>query len=755
MRRVSSNHFIHATAFLLLTSLTALSQVPLVQSMSPVSDAPGSKSFTLTVYGAGFKSTAVVNWNGSPRLTEVLSGSQMIATINASDVAVGTTASITVTNSGTGGGTSNVTFFPVTVKQSSVGFSTPFSTQSIQASVVGDFNGDGKLDLAWADSKGILNTALGNGDGTFQPAVSSGITFAPQITGDFNNDGKIDLVGVNGDIAVALGNGDGTFTLKSSILTSEFPTAAAADFNQDGILDLYIPGGNCAGFSIYLGNGDGTFTAGGCYSPHIRFSGGVVVGDFNGDGKIDLAAVGYTINPEIYIYLGNGDGTLTFLDTAPYQSSYSNQLFAADMNHDGKLDLITSEIDILLGNGDGTFVGGGYSSYGGVIGGIGDFNGDGNLDVLSGGVPMVVLPGDGTGYFLPPIFYYGTVPQYGCLGPIGDFNSDGHLDAFCLTGSAEQVLLQSPLSVSPSPNFVFANQNVGTISAPQVATVTNVGWSALTINRVNITGTNAGSFTQTNTCGTSLAANATCTISVSFAPRKAGNLVATVILAYGGLGSPLTISLSGTGVTAVTATLTPPTLKYATQLVGTSSATQTATLTNTGNQDVAVSNIAISGAFTQTNNCPSTLGIAGTCQIKVTFSPAAKGNATGTLTVTDNATTSPQTVALSGAGTVMTLSPIGVNFGDQKVGTNSATAPVTLTNTGITAVSLALINFTGTNPGDFSQTNNCGKSLAAKASCTINVIFDPAATGARSASLSVSDNGGGSPQTISVSGTGT
>ncbi len=256
---------------------------------------------------------------------------------------------------------------------------------------------------------------------------------------------------------------------------------------------------------------------------------------------------------------------------------------------------------------------------------------------------------------------------------MGDFNSDGHLDAFCITDTSDgQVILQSPLSrlAIISPTLTFAPQNVGTTSVPQVATVTNVGWSALPIGKINITGTNAGSFTQTNTCGTSLAANATCTISVSFAPRKAGNLKATVILAYSGLGSPLTLSLSGTGVTAVTATLTPPTLRYPTQLVGTSSATQTATLTNTGNQDVAVSNIAISGAFTETNNCPSTLALAGTCQIKVIFSPAAKGNATGTLTVTDNASTSPPNrIAKRQRGTVMSLSPIGVNFSDQKVGT--------------------------------------------------------------------------------------
>jgi hypothetical protein len=103
----------------------------------------------------------------------------------------------------------------------------------------------------------------------------------------------------------------------------------------------------------------------------------------------------------------------------------------------------------------------------------------------------------------------------------------------------------------------------------------------------------------------------------------------------------------------------------------------------------------------------------------------------------------------------MSLSPVGVNFGDQKVGTKSAVAPATITNTGTTAVSITLISITGANAGDFSQSNNCGKGLAPKASCTINVVFDPTANGARSASLSVTDNGGGSPQTVALSGTGT
>jgi len=759
-----SNWFVHAAGFVLLVAGSAFSQVPLVQSMIPVSTAPGSKSFTLTVYGAGFKSTAVVNWNGSPRLTEVISSGEATATINAADVAVGTTGSITVTNSGTGGGTSNVMFFPVTVKQSSVGmwFDPEHITYSGGSFVVGDFNGDGKLDLAW-DENDILYASLGNGDGTFQTAVSSGLTFVPIATGDFNNDGKIDLVGVDGldgaSIMVALGNGDGTFTMKwSTTVYSSYRTAIAADFNQDGNLDLYIPGisinGN--GFTVFLGNGDGTFTAGATAGLNIAFS-SAVAGDFNGNGIIDLAAVGYTTIPEIYIYMGNGDGTFQFLDSATYGGM--SGLFAADMNNDGKLDLVTPELGVLLGNGDGTFTGaGGDTWYDGYIAGIGDLNGDGNLDVLSSDGSIYLLPGEGNGQILPPFVFdeSGTGGTLGAAG-IGDFNGDGHLDA--VAGSdlnPGQLVLQIPVNLSPSPaSLWYGNQNVGTTSAAQVATLTNVGWSALKISKVNLTGANAGSFSESNTCGTRLVANAVCTISVSFTPKQSGNLSATVDLNYGGLGSPQTISLTGTGVTPPTATLTPSSLTYATQLVGTSSAEQTATLTNTGNQDVTVSSIAISGPFTETNNCPSSIEVGGTCQIQAVFSPTARGTASGTLTVTDNTSTSPQTVSLSGTGTVMSLSPVSVNFGDQAVGTKSAAAPATLTNTGTTAVAITLITFTGANPGDFSQSNNCGKGLAPKASCTINVIFDPTATGAWSAALSVTDNGGGSPQTVALSGTGT
>jgi hypothetical protein len=141
--------------------------------------------------------------------------------------------------------------------------------------------------------------------------------------------------------------------------------------------------------------------------------------------------------------------------------------------------------------------------------------------------------------------------------------------------------------------------------------------------------------------------------------------------------------------------------------------------------------------------------------IQVTFEPTAAGTAGGTLSVTDNTTNSRQQVTLSGTGTAITVSPEAVNFGDQEVGTTSAAAAITLTNSGASAVSIGRISITGTDAGDFAETNKCGKSLAAHSSCTIRVTFKPVATGAMAGSVSVTDEGGASPQSVSVTGTGT
>ncbi len=741
--------------------------VPFVsQALNPASTVPGSKTFMLTVNGSGFASTALVNWNGATRLTEVISSRQLKATISASDVAAAKTASITVTNPAPGGGTSNTVFFPVSESSLSIGMAIAQPFANATAVAVGDFNHDGNLDVAWIGN-GTLYVSLGNGKGGFQAPISSGSAYGMTqiVTGDFNGDGKLDLAGIGlGSLVVLLGNGAGSFTVSfdASVFIGGIEGLATADFNQDGHLDIYVGGWESGPmyFQIYTGKGDGTFTPGatyqtGSYPAYGFFPAVPAIGDFNGDGYLDLAVTGNWIQgtPGVAIYLGGPNGVFTELGVVP--NVYGVNVGAADVNGDGKLDLVTDTGCVLLGNGDGSF---GPCNYlpgsSGEIDGVGDLNGDGKLDVVQGTTLVTADLGAGDGTF-PNYFTFnspgGGNAQGGFPGGIGDFNNDGKLDVVSSNG---YLLLQTTVDLTPI-SLAFGSQNVGTTSAPQTATLSNVGTSALVINSVSITGTGSGSFAQTNDCGSSLAAGTSCTISVTFTPKSAGFFSPSLSVSYKGTASPQKVTLSGTGVTPPTVSLLPATLKFATQLVRTKSAAQTATLTNTGGQTVTISSITTSGAFSETNNCPSSLGVGVSCQIQVTFTPVAAGSASGTLSITDNATKSPQKVTLTGTGTVLSFSPVSVNFGNQKVGTSSSATPVTLTNVSANSVAITLISIIGTNAGDFSQSNNCGSSVAGKGSCTINVKFKPTATGARSGAVTVTDNGGGSPQSIPVSGTGT
>ncbi len=136
------------------------------------------------------------------------------------------------------------------------------------------------------------------------------------------------------------------------------------------------------------------------------------------------------------------------------------------------------------------------------------------------------------------------------------------------------------------------------------------------------------------------------------------------------------------------------------------------------------------------------------------FKPTTSGTLKGSVSITDNATGSPQKITLTGTGTDIQLSPTSLNFGNQPVGTKSVAKKITLSNKASVAVSITSISITGTNKGDFGETNTCGTGVKAGASCTVTVTFTPAATGKRTASVSVSDNGGGSPQKVGLSGWG-
>lgn len=210
----------------------------------------------------------------------------------------------------------------------------------------------------------------------------------------------------------------------------------------------------------------------------------------------------------------------------------------------------------------------------------------------------------------------------------------------------------------------------------------------------------------------------------------------------------------GGSAPAPAVTFSPNSLSFPSQLVGTTSANLSVTLTNSGNAALNISSISATGDFAQSNACGSSVAAGASCSISVTFTPTAGGTRTGTLSVVDNASGSPHTTSLTGtapgAPPGVSLSPPTLSFSPQLLGTVSTSQQVKLSNSGTGSLSISGI----TANGDFSQTNNCGSSLAASASCSISVTFKPTAGGNRTGNLSISDNANGSPHSVSLTGTG-
>ncbi len=200
--------------------------------------------------------------------------------------------------------------------------------------------------------------------------------------------------------------------------------------------------------------------------------------------------------------------------------------------------------------------------------------------------------------------------------------------------------------------------------------------------------------------------------------------------------------------------LSPAALTFASQPTGITSAAQTVTLTNTGTASLSITSIAASGDFAETNTCNSSVAAGANCAISVTFTPTATGARTGALTITDNASGSPQSVSLSGTATLAAplagVSPASLSFSGQIVSTTSAAQTITLSNPGSATLTIGGIGISG----DFAQTSTCGSSLAAGANCSISVTFTPSASGTRSGTLTITDNAANSPQSVSLSGTG-
>jgi hypothetical protein len=336
--------------------------------------------------------------------------------------------------------------------------------------VLADFNGDGKLDIAVSNfTSNTISVFLNKGDGTFQnPIVSpvqiTAIGLGPIAVGDFNQDGKPDLVvgtiaGSQADI-VLLGNGDGTFRQLPPIPNSfGFIHARVVDLNGDGHQDLVT--GDNGNISVFLGNGDGTFSAPKSFS--ASFPGaylGIVVGDFNGDNKLDIVACDTFSSPAgtLVFYAGKGDGTFQSPTSVPLISSFPSSLASGDFNGDGKMDLLIGfpgEAVIALGNGDGTFQLGlsslipvafspfNPSQNNALIVLAADLNQDGKLDALVadyGGGKLTLVLNDALGKPSSAAGTYQFMLKPG-LNDIaaGDLNGDGLPDMVVSNGLTNEI----------------------------------------------------------------------------------------------------------------------------------------------------------------------------------------------------------------------------------------------------------------------------------------------------------------------------
>jgi hypothetical protein len=429
---------------------------------------------------------------------------------------------------------------------------------------IGDFNRDGKLDMAVAaypQTADGISVLLGNGDGTFRSPVYyyGGLNPGSVATADFRSDGLLDLAVADADgIDILLGNGDGTFQPATQYLLPGAPFfVAVGDFNNDHKLDLVFISFGTIG--VMFGNGDGTFLSPIYFSPpHTPSSLGV--GDFNHDGKLDLA-IGEQFGgtSQAQIYLGNGNGTFQLGNTYAVGVSPTS-IAVADLRKNGKLNLAVAcmgsgAIFVLLGNGNGTFqqavsyTGPGFAYWVAVA----DLNGDGKLDLAGANFSLGTSPpttevsvflGNGDGTFGPPTNY----PSGGenTYIAVGDFNNDKKPDLAVVDSfnSDALVLLNTGVvSFSPTTPLNFKKQEHGTTSAPQTVTLTNTGTTELKISAMKA----SAQFGMTSTCRESVAPGAACTISVTFSPKTQGAKSGTVTINDSASSKPMVIELSGSG----------------------------------------------------------------------------------------------------------------------------------------------------------------------------------------------------------------
>lgn len=308
---------------------------------------------------------------------------------------------------------------------------------------------------------------------------------------------------------------------------------------------------------------------------------------------------------------------------------------------------------------------------------------------------------------------------------------------------------ESSTTAALAPDVLtFSAQQVQTLSPSQTLTLTNTGSASLDVSSVVLT----GDFLETDTCsGAAIAPGSSCQLQIVFAPTQIGTRTGLLTVFANVQGGQLSASFQGTAVAAPAAIrLTPSSLSFGGIQPGASSNPQYITIANIGGQPATLTAETVTGDFAlSANTCGANLQVNASCTVGVVFTPTAAGTRQGMLTVTDSA--GVQTASLVGSGqsaATDALSPLALSFAAQQVGTTSTAQPVTLTNAGDVPLTSIAVGVSG----DFTLANNCGSVLQGHGSCVLAVAYAPAALGAESGVLTVSDVL--RTQTVGLTGTG-